>query len=92
MDKVVDVTRWEPPSREWVKINFDAAFDRALFNQGQGLLPEMEEEGWFPLDQLYTRMLARLLQRRPSPSFGAAEELCPEVCCEDFSRRLDSRN
>ncbi|PPD84920.1 hypothetical protein GOBAR_DD18141 [Gossypium barbadense] len=71
--KVVDVTRWEPPSREWVKINFDAAFDRALFYQGQGLLPEMEEEGWLPLDQLYTRMLARLLQRRPSPSFGAAE-------------------
>ncbi|MBA0590613.1 hypothetical protein Gorai_019311, partial [Gossypium raimondii] len=55
--KVVNVTRWEPPSREWVKINFDAAFDRALFYQGQGLLLEMEEEGWLPLDQLYTRIV-----------------------------------
>ncbi|MBA0585732.1 hypothetical protein Gorai_016499, partial [Gossypium raimondii] len=32
--RVVDIARREPPSGDWVKINFDAAFDKNLFRLG----------------------------------------------------------
>ncbi|MBA0879397.1 hypothetical protein Goshw_013414 [Gossypium schwendimanii] len=32
--RVVNIARWEPLFRDWVKINFNAAFDKNIFRLG----------------------------------------------------------
>lgn len=34
----VDMPKWEPSLGEWIKVNFDAAFDRTLFRSGSRLV------------------------------------------------------
>ncbi|MBA0845784.1 hypothetical protein Goarm_023027 [Gossypium armourianum] len=66
--RVVDIARWEPSSGDWVKINFDATFDKNLFRLGSRFVAKNARRRVVASGSTIHEMLVRLLQQRPLPA------------------------